>query len=43
MKENKLVFEEPKLGIVRFEAEDIITSSDELIVLPGTGVPGSQV
>ena len=39
MKEKKvLVFEEPKMDVIRFEAEDIITTSDASITLPGVEI-----
>ena len=39
MKEKKvLVFEEPKVDVIRFEAEDIITTSDVSITLPGVEI-----
>ena len=39
MKEKKvLVFEEPKVDVIRFEAEDIITTSDASITLPGVAI-----
>ena len=33
-----LVFEEPKMDVIRFEAEDIITTSDASITLPGVAI-----
>ena len=33
-----LVFEEPKVDVIRFEAEDIITTSDASITLPGVEI-----
>ena len=33
-----LVFEEPKVDVIRFEAEDIITTSDASITLPGVTI-----